>query len=915
MMTPLEALVRELNSRNGVSLSAADLSLTYAFTDEVNQTAIGRLFGKSGGSLASVGDTAIRYHRTDLAAAFQNIPGPYVVNTGTSVYGILTSLRRNTGLLLTNADLVDAPINWVDNTATVTLTAVSGGQFWMGSVTIQLQLQAVSLSGVLVNPVVDVTDPVVTYNGLLAAAQIKSHAYVPFNAVTYSGPELLTGSPTTKNTRIKVTAVPGLGYVGSTYIYYDRKDLGTFLPMSELFVFDTVDSGYDLISYLIPTVGDVITPYDIKDTAIDYSTNPAHYVIESEPTSLTYYGNKPIDIRRRKDNKQTININLTADDVAYTPQKLLSAITSQMTSIPYADVVITVAAGVTIVGSQSTVATLVLGDVPGLQQIDYYLNNAGSVFGRGGNGGVASSGHTPGQSGGNAISVTSTTARIFIDNQGRICGGGGGGGYGNNSGRIGHSGGGVPLGVGTAGTATLTNPTNGTMGQEYPIATYGGNGGCVGCVGNQSYMQYTSNGQITNSNNGGAAGKVIIGQLDKVTWTKRGSHLPFLDDDIIPSFTATAYSKTPIYSFPDPVDSKRLIAYLGTYSDSNDNRGDYFLNGIGYTLGVNETAVTSGITYAVVYIDGNFRLYPLGYMSSGTMWDNIAAQDLGKGGVLWSTQGQRVRVRMMQGADVDPVPATSIGTPGTGTSTSEYDRVFLLLCSDAGTTTGYKWNLRTTAQLLTARNTGSTILVKEAMADGVSHASRGYGTVLQLSAIANGSNLTSNGLRPAMDWLGPVDISEYNRFLTWISQPGNVEVTLTSAQMANTPYAANNAVPFYGKLAVLPMTPTNSSMYGSPYKSLFADGAYWGDVFQHALPSRLAWINRGTRVCLALITAQPKQTMTGTTRNLVTSTTGDATRTNLYSLRMERFVYFEPALGKMMEYNPYLGTIPTEFIF
>lgn len=752
MLTPIEAVVRELNTLNGVGLSASEMGFSYSYTDEATQIAIGRLFGKSG-SLINAGATTLHYSRMDLTEAFQNTNTPVVVNGGNTVYGILNSLRRSTGLALTNADLIDAPITWVNDTASVTIAAKDTGQFWKGSVTLQLSLEPISLGLLLANPAVSVLDDVITTPGLLAAAQIAARAYVPFDAVVYGAPEDTTGVPTLANTRVLVTAIPGSGYAGSSYIYYDRKSLNDAVSVDSMFVFDDVVTGRDLVSYLTTSTGIAIAPSDVQNTEIDYSTNPAHYTLAADSGSLTYYGSKAIDVRRRMDNKQVITVNLTADDLAYTTQKLTNAITTQSNGIPFADVVINVASGVTIVGAASTSPTLVLGDVPGLTQIDYYINNHGTLYGRGGNGGAASSQGTPGQDGGNALSVTSTTARVFIDNQGRICGGGGGGGRANNSGRIGQSGGGAPLGVGTAGTASLTNPTNGTMGQEYPIAAYGGNGGCVGCVGNQSYMVFTSNGAVTNYGNGGKAGLVITGILTNVTWINVGSHLPFMDTVAVPTFTATTFTKAPQYSFGDALDSKRLISYHGYITDTTFAVPATLLNAIGYVKGSAETISTTTAVYVVIGIDGKFLLVPLSSLASGCQWDNIAASPIGKMTASISWQNQKLKPRMMQGANVNPVPIGSVADVPTNTAQSEYDRVFSILTSDGGTTTGYRWNLRTTAALgIVNGGVGSLILVNEAMDDGISHAARGGASLVKLSAVANAAQPTTHSLRPVLEW-------------------------------------------------------------------------------------------------------------------------------------------------------------------
>jgi hypothetical protein len=952
-------LLRELNTRNTQTLTVNDVGFGVPYAPS-NGRVKSLAVALAAGTVPNAGQAVVSYNQLNLDTVFSVIGRQVTVQSGTSVYGILSSIRRYTGLDIQTADVVDASFTWAnDNTAAVTLTASSTSRAWTGATRLALTLVPQNLNTLFTASTVDVSAVgVVTPAALLAAENKANNVYVPLSALTFGTPSAVNGSG--YNTSVVATAVAGSGYSGTVTFRYTRRTVASVFGTT-INVLEDVVNAQDLVKYFVALKGNVITASDLVNNPVTYTTPPSASTISADPSSWTYAGDSSITVLRRSDTAQKITINLVSDDLAYTQAKLQNAITAVDNGSPFADVTINIAKNVTIVAAASTVAALVLDNYGTIQQTNWYINNQGTILGRGGNGaGVNQASANPGQPGGDAINVLKNNLVVVIDNQGRIAGGGGGGGQGGSlgSGYSGRGGGGAPFGVsgdGATGTATLTTPTGGATGYSYPIQNDGGKGGTVATVGGDNIQTVVSNGATQVTGKGGAAGKALNGILTGVTWKNRGVALPTLADVVLPGtpVAGSTYTGAPFSVYLDPANSAMGVAYYG-YIQPIEVTPNRLQNEVGLTAG---TLPASNLTLVVAYIDGRFVLIP-----TNTKINGIAFSDLYNAGLVYgdgtvgatppSTTGVTqfrlsrlasdvMSVRLFQGANVDPIPGGSntVGVDMTTTVNSEWDRLMYLLVSGVTTPTQpfakwTGWNEATWG--LNATAAGSYTWTKETHNfDGTPRrAVRGGGTasndplgtgVRRLGALPVAQNDTTTGWRPVFEFLRKVDLTEYNRFVAWLgTNPSTLSAQLsTGSAMGASPNAANSAQmgagnpSIWDKLIAVNMTPAQGTTYGSSYMALFSDTSSWGVLFDHALPNYNTWdwLRTNAPMGLVFLKSNAPSATTGLTRNLLVSSNGTVANNSAYSLAMTQFVYFDPYRGKMMQCNPYTGSVPTEFIF
>lgn len=191
------------------------------------------------------------------------------------------------------------------------------------------------------------------------------------------------------------------------------------------------------------------------------------------------------------------------------------------------DITVYIPAGVTVSaasGSSSaalTIAALTSGDT-------VYINNAGSIAGRGGRGGGEFGGpgnyfySSDGGAGGNAIDISGTSATVTINNTGTIAGGGGGGGngqasyitywagYGNATHyfRAGGGGGGAGTAIGNGGN--YVGESSGSYTTQYATAASGADGtftaAGAGGTGNYGHWAFVSPNYYARGGTGGSGG-------------------------------------------------------------------------------------------------------------------------------------------------------------------------------------------------------------------------------------------------------------------------------------------------------------------------------------------------------------------------------------------------------------------------
>ncbi len=97
------------------------------------------------------GDVSMTYNRVPLSFMNDNEPDLVIETEATTTQGLIEFLNTTFGILLTNADIVDAPIPELEadvNTG-VELSANAASLVWHGDVTLQLTATLITLASVL----------------------------------------------------------------------------------------------------------------------------------------------------------------------------------------------------------------------------------------------------------------------------------------------------------------------------------------------------------------------------------------------------------------------------------------------------------------------------------------------------------------------------------------------------------------------------------------------------------------------------------------------------------------------------------------------------------------------------------------------------------------------------------------------
>ncbi len=236
-----------------------------------------------------------------------------------------------------------------------------------------------------------------------------------------------------------------------------------------------------------------------------------------------------------KSNRVTASATISSDTANYT----LNTAKASGYVAGVTDMTLTINSGV-IVSSASTGSYALTVDTSWATGDTVTIVNSGTILGRGGDGGTASSfpsapNGSSGSGGGNALLVQRA---ITMNNLNRIAGGGGGGGGGGSTaygsgksaggyggggggGGIGGSSGGPTaggLGTGTAGSAgTVTSAGGGGSGGGGNQGGPGGSGGGYGSGGNNG-----TGGNNGSGGSGGGAGACIVGNSN-ITYINTGT--------------------------------------------------------------------------------------------------------------------------------------------------------------------------------------------------------------------------------------------------------------------------------------------------------------------------------------------------------------------------------------------------------
>ena len=928
MPTVKEMLVRELNVLNVQTLSVTDLQIGAPVVGASPTAASLTLQAAPTGTIPTAGKTRVSYHRVDLSAAFDIIGRNVTVAIGNTFYDILPSLKRYTGLVLSTEDFTNQNINWVDDAATLTVTPNTASKFWVGSVTLNLVLKPVSIGKLYSTHALSFSKDTITPALFHQMANRTNGAYVPFSAVTISNPidTASNGMSTAHNTAVQISAVAGSGYTGSTYLYYDRQVLSSvFTEDQVLNAPDAVTSGDDVVNVLRNAQPTQWVVGDLLDTEIDYSSLPSYYVVEANPLSWTYTGEQIIEIRRRSDYKQTITVNITADDYAYTEAKLSAAILSLWDgSSAYADVNLNIAKNITLVGADATIPTLVLKNFGGITQTNYAINNLGSIYGRGGKGGVGVMGagglfasvNAPGGTGGSAIDVHDANVLLSVTNGGRIAGGGGGGGGffvgrqvdGSTDNRElpGTGGDGAPFG---GSAATLTNPGTTVQLTAYDAKLTCGSGGGVASVGKNS--TYTVSGippgtsKTTAQTNGGLAGEAFVGNLSNVTYVVKGIVLPIPLSTPIGSDTVVNSHRLQA-TFLDPSDATKAAGMFSGADAVMTNSSN-----VATMAGLNNTGsqTTGSFIMNRFYLDGKILMFPLAAWRYTVPWNSLYSAGVVYGdgtvgtppsGVTPKVQDFKVAdatsvwsVRLMRGFNSDPLDTSK-------SENSEWERlVYYLSTLAAPNNVGYNWASyasETFGMYGPAFYGPISWVIETDPTDNTKRGTRGAGSGLYEKTKASlVSTSTTGAWRPMFELVKTVDLSDYNKFLTWMDDQ-NIAIDGAGSYF--------NRKSDTLRFLLTPWT-SYSNDYGSCWGGSTSDWSSGAGSAPHAAPSALVASSGGAgarRQVMMVVSATTAKAWTASTRNGVTVQAG--TTNSKGGILVTRFVYFDIDKGMMMENNP-----------
>lgn len=942
MPTVKDLLVRDLNVLNNQTLAVSDMSFGVPSIGSTPTETQMTLFASTTGTISGAGSAKITYNRVDLATVATIISQNVTVTNGNTLYTVLPSIRRFTGLQLEQSDFADSPITWSDSdTATLVLTPLETSSHWVGSATLHLTLRPSNITRLYDTTALSLTDDLITPQGIQTQANSVNGAYVPYTAVTLGDPQdtATAGLDTTRNTAVLVSAVAGSGYVGSTYLYYDRRTLSDVFGAS-FNVLDDVITGRDLVPYLNVIKPGAVTESDILDTTVAYTSVPAEYLLVADPLSWTYHGSTEVSILRRSDSIQKINVNLTADDTAYTESKLSQAILAAWNGTAAAvDVTINVAKNVTIIGASAANPTLNLKNFGGIGQINYYLNNLGSIYGRGGAGGTAVA--TPGVNteylgtrGGDAIAIPDSTTLLSITNGGRIAGGGGGSsgfymrastdGGTNNAGQA-NGGGGAPLGD---SVATITNQNVPAVVVPYNGTITVGAGGAVGCA--SAIGSYATNvppgtmvtHQLTTSS---ASGAVVSGHPENVTYVTKGILLPAPTEDLF------GYPPLPVVNaYLDPADSTKAAGYVGIASYVSIATGQNLALMLGLTLSGQSpvTALNQGNTsnWSKFYLDGKFVLIPLsGYGGSSFA---VTWNDIYNAGLIYGVDGPGTypltpnvnqlrlvplgdyvyKVRAMRGGANDPFDTT------TG---SEWNRLMYYISDQTFTAAqrpGIPWASQTLATMGISTYLRRTWTQESDATTTTNRTQRGTSEAVALAitgsvAKPGGTAQQGGAWRPVLEATKRINSSEYTRFVTWLATQSIYNAN-TETGGSNT----QNMIANMGKLISRVTQLATGTLVGTSYGNTFTPASIVSSAIRHAYPDIITFYHAQSlnRVCLFKeeSVAAPG-TSPAVDRNGLLSTA----TTTAYSatVAITRFVYFDWKTELMMEYNPYTKSTPISF--
>lgn len=300
-------LLKNLNVLNGQTYTLSDLGL--AFTRQEGQSAHALLAALPTGALTGAGSVDVQYQRLPLST-LQAISGVTAVSTRriTKISLLLSELSRQTGFVITAADVVDNTITYDENnTAIVQIAANSTTLTYSGSCnfTVVANAQDIDLaSAVRVTDYMDIDVDSTDY--VKSLIQANATQYLDWSGITLSSP---TNAPegSVRNSQATLTAVPGSGYSGTVTIYFDRFE-STAVNFPNLFMFplssDWTGTPWQWLTQFHPDVAYYYTEDQFNPSPFTIRAGAINYVVPSggSATSWKIVGGENIQVNPNRPN-------------------------------------------------------------------------------------------------------------------------------------------------------------------------------------------------------------------------------------------------------------------------------------------------------------------------------------------------------------------------------------------------------------------------------------------------------------------------------------------------------------------------------------------------------------------------------------------------------------------------------------
>jgi len=266
------AVVKQLNLINGASVLPQDV-LMGGFTPTADPTfGVSNIKGTPTGELADRGKTQVRYHRRTLAELSQFWPAIIRIPKAPTLHEALLRIGQITGVVLTENDVENQPLDFTNGDITVTLTAKPGSNLCTGSKVITLHARKpIELASVWMNQALVRTGVLAGIGDLIGLANAINRRFVEKQSVSWGA--LRNSNSPFGNSVVTFTGKPEYGYTGTLDLYFNRDSIVDLFP--DLYIYSTAPYKGTTLSYIqafFPQVLDKVLPEQIVDDVVDYGS-------------------------------------------------------------------------------------------------------------------------------------------------------------------------------------------------------------------------------------------------------------------------------------------------------------------------------------------------------------------------------------------------------------------------------------------------------------------------------------------------------------------------------------------------------------------------------------------------------------------------------------------------------------------